>query len=123
MTDHDKSHASTHADDCWSWGRGHYECAVGKIERLQAEVERLWAEVAKWKHSASLQAELRKEAEARADDLATALRNCQKLARNCYPEELPSAIITTASKAVAEYDMLRRLRRKPTAPSHLKEQP
>jgi hypothetical protein len=33
MTDRYKSHASTHADDCWSWGHGHYECAVGRIER------------------------------------------------------------------------------------------
>lgn len=27
---------STHADDCWSWGHGHYECAVGQIERDEA---------------------------------------------------------------------------------------
>lgn len=46
MTDRYESRASTHADDCWSWGHGHYECAVGKIERLQAGVEQLrrWAE-------------------------------------------------------------------------------
>lgn len=36
---------STHADDCWSWGYRHYECAVEKIERLQAEVERLRADL------------------------------------------------------------------------------
>lgn len=38
MTDRHKSRATTHADDCWDWGPKHYECAVGKVERLQAEV-------------------------------------------------------------------------------------
>ena len=37
---------STHADDCWNWGPKHYECAVGKIERLQAEIEQLQADLA-----------------------------------------------------------------------------
>lgn len=41
MTDHYEPRASTHADDCWSWGPGHYKCAVGKIERMRAENERL----------------------------------------------------------------------------------
>lgn len=41
MTDRNKSRASTHAADCWSWGQGHYECAVREIRALQAEVERL----------------------------------------------------------------------------------
>lgn len=45
MTDHYKSRASTHADDCWGWGPKHYECAIGKIERLQAEAERLRADL------------------------------------------------------------------------------
>ena len=27
---------TTHADDCWSWGPAHYECAVGQIERDEA---------------------------------------------------------------------------------------
>ena len=36
MTNHYKSRASTHADNCWSWGHGHYECAVGQIERDEA---------------------------------------------------------------------------------------
>jgi DNA repair exonuclease SbcCD ATPase subunit len=40
-TDRYKSRASTHADGCWSWGHGHYECAVREIKALQAEVERL----------------------------------------------------------------------------------
>ena len=40
MTDHYKSHVSTHADDCWSWGRGHYKCAVREIERLREDAER-----------------------------------------------------------------------------------
>jgi hypothetical protein len=25
----------THAHDCWSWGGGHYDCAVAEIERLR----------------------------------------------------------------------------------------
>ena len=62
------------------------------IAPLQAEIERLRADVAEWK--------------ARADDLAAALHNCIKLAYNRDQDELPSAIITTASKAVAKYDML-----------------
>ena len=36
-----ESRASTHADDCWSWGPGHYKCAVGMIERLRTENARL----------------------------------------------------------------------------------
>ena len=30
-----------HADDCWSWGHGHYECAVGKIKELIEERDAL----------------------------------------------------------------------------------
>ena len=45
MTDRYQSRASTHADGCWSWGHGHYECAVREIEHLQAEVERLRADL------------------------------------------------------------------------------
>lgn len=41
MTDHYKSRASTHADDCWSWGHGHYECAVREIWRLRDELDGL----------------------------------------------------------------------------------
>lgn len=37
---------TTHAPGCWSWGHGHYECAVGMIERLQAEVKQLQADLA-----------------------------------------------------------------------------
>ena len=62
------------------------------IAPLQAEIEALRAEVAEWK--------------ARADDLAAALNNCIKFAYSRDQDELPSAIITTASKAVAKYDML-----------------
>lgn len=36
--------------------------------------------------------------------LAAALRDCYILAYNCHRDELPDAIITTASKAIAEYD-------------------
>ena len=68
------------------------ETTLAERDSLAAEVERLRADVAEWK--------------ARADDLAAALHNCIKLAYNRDQDELPSAIITTASKAVAKYDML-----------------
>ena len=60
--------------------------------RRNDEIKALRAEVAEWK--------------ARADDLAAALNKCIKLAYNRDLDELPSAIITTATKAVAKYDML-----------------
>lgn len=41
------------------------------------------------------------------DKLVTALRNCLKLAHNCHRDELPTAIIMTASKAIAEYEAAR----------------
>lgn len=40
MTDHYKSRASTHSHDCWSWGHGHYECAVREIKALREDAER-----------------------------------------------------------------------------------
>lgn len=36
MTDRYESRATTHADDCWSWGPAHYDCAVREIERLRS---------------------------------------------------------------------------------------
>lgn len=36
-----ESRASTHADDCWSWGPGHYKCAVKEIKTLQAKCDAL----------------------------------------------------------------------------------
>lgn len=36
MTDHHESRATTHAHGCWSWGPGHYECAVGQVKRDEA---------------------------------------------------------------------------------------
>lgn len=41
MTDRYESRASTHADDCWSWGPGHYKCAVRKIECLEQYLKTL----------------------------------------------------------------------------------
>lgn len=38
MTDRYKSRASTNADNCWSWGHEHYECAVREIEALRADL-------------------------------------------------------------------------------------
>lgn len=40
MTDRYESSATTHADDCWSWGPGHYKCAVAEIERLREELSK-----------------------------------------------------------------------------------
>ena len=34
MTDRYESRATTHADDCWSWGPAHYECAARQVEQL-----------------------------------------------------------------------------------------
>lgn len=31
----------THSQDCWSWGRAHYECAVQEIKTLQKERDAL----------------------------------------------------------------------------------
>ena len=67
-------------------------CDPDTIREMLAERDALSAEVAEWK--------------ARADDLAAALNKCIKLAYNRDLDELPSAIITTATKAVAKYDML-----------------
>lgn len=38
MTDRYESRAATHADDCWSWGPRHYDCAVREIERLREQL-------------------------------------------------------------------------------------
>ena len=81
----DRQFDTTHSHVCWSWGPRHYECALREIERLRAEV-------AEWK--------------ARADDLAAALNKCIKLAYIRDLDELPSAIIMTATRAVDKYDML-----------------
>ena len=40
MTDRNETRATTHADDCWSWGPGHYKCAVREIERLREDAAR-----------------------------------------------------------------------------------
>jgi hypothetical protein len=32
---------STHADDCWSWGPKHYECAVRELEERAQRHEAL----------------------------------------------------------------------------------
>lgn len=38
----------THADDCWSWGPAHYECAMREIKALRAEREVIVAEAKKY---------------------------------------------------------------------------
>jgi hypothetical protein len=50
----------THAPGCWGWGPKHYECALQEIKLMTAEWERVFAAKA--------------EAEARAEQLAEALR-------------------------------------------------
>jgi len=44
-----ESRSSTHADDCWSWGPGHYKCAVREIERLRTENARLREDAARYR--------------------------------------------------------------------------
>ena len=39
-----ENEGSTHAGDCWSWGRKHYECALAEIERLKTPPKVLSAE-------------------------------------------------------------------------------
>lgn len=41
MTDRYESRATTHADDCWSWGPAHYDCAVKEIERLREKLSKM----------------------------------------------------------------------------------
>jgi hypothetical protein len=36
-----KGNGSTHAGDCHTWGPRHYECALAKIEALEAENAKL----------------------------------------------------------------------------------
>ena len=71
MTERHESRAATHADDCWSWGPGHYDCAVRKIERLRGALEECHAlSVARWKRLLAAEAEnerLRKELAAAAE--------------------------------------------------------
>lgn len=35
------SDVQTHAVGCWAWGHRHYECAVGRIEALEADNARM----------------------------------------------------------------------------------
>jgi len=54
----DRSKAITHADDCWSWGLEHYECAVREIERLRGALEECHAlSVERWKLLLAAEAE------------------------------------------------------------------
>lgn len=41
--------ASTHADGCHTWGRGHYECALTRIASLEAENTALRAHPESWR--------------------------------------------------------------------------
>ena len=71
MTDRHETRATTHADDCWSWGPGHYDCAVREIERLRGALEECHAlSVARWQRLLAAEAEnkrLRKELAAAAE--------------------------------------------------------
>ena len=53
-------------------------CVEANLAPLQAENERLRAEVAEWKRVAAAQAELHGEAESRAERLAEALRDARR---------------------------------------------
>lgn len=90
MTDRYESRASTHADDCWSWGPAHYECAKGEIERLRSEAVKLRNIRADAVHECAL-------ANIRAELLAEALkeirsRSAMNLAMNPNPFELTAML-------------------------------
>lgn len=36
---------STHAHNCWDWGPRHYECAVGRIKRLEEALREAYNQV------------------------------------------------------------------------------
>ena len=123
MTDRYESRATTHADNCWSWGPAHYGCAVREIERLQAEVERLrtdGASAVRWAPGSAYWSEVlaelfgpdarkgidvldrrRQAALERADKLAEALRELEERVQR------DEALLRQALEALevyAEYD-------------------
>src|SRR5690554_5921798 len=58
VADRNETRATTHADDCWSWGPGHYDCAVREIERLRDALEGCHAlSVERWRRLLAVEAE------------------------------------------------------------------
>jgi hypothetical protein len=39
MKSEDRYKRMTHAEGCHDWGRGHYECAIEQIKKLESDLE------------------------------------------------------------------------------------
>src|SRR5690606_30444873 len=59
VADRHETRAATHADDCWSWGPGHYDCDVREIERLRGALEECHARsVTRWRRLLAAESEI-----------------------------------------------------------------